>query len=225
MTTPYIEGLVRIQIQFEDESSRVDEIVCHCTVGDAAPSGLTLTQLQAIQTNVDLSVYTGAENIVAFLASSYHYIGSIVTDQQSSSGLQAGNSSFSPHGGGDANPALPRQCAGVISLPQAVRYRGGKGRMYVPGLGNDNVQSDGKTLTSTATARLAGWAISLQTNLSVVSGISPAPQLCILRARTQVVPHTIPKTYEPPFVEVVGTPTCSGILGTQRRRIRKVAHT
>jgi hypothetical protein len=186
---------------------------------------MSVTQLQGIQTAVDNEWAGGSFPLKQLIATTYHYIGSIVTDQQSSTGLQATNVGFTPSaGGGPSGVAVPRQVCGVISLHVQDRYRGGKGRIYIPGIDTTNVNADGKTLVSSTLPVLVGYINSMNAALTVL-GAGEACVLCILRARTQVIPHTVPKTYVPPFFNDVVAVTCSGVLGTQRRRIRKVAHT
>lgn len=223
MTTPYLPGLIRIQWQMSDEAGRVDEIIWH-SVLTGSPAPLTLAQLVNIQTAVNATWNTGSTALSPLIASSYHFNGSIITDQQSATGLQASNAGFTPIPGGDSSgPALPRQVAGVISLQQASRYRGGKGRSYVPGIGNNNINTDGKTMPNTVAQDLGFWINAVATALDTTA--SPTSNFVILRARTQVTPHTVPKTYLPPFTVPVSGFFVSGVYGTQRRRIRKVAHT
>lgn len=212
---PYIPGMAQIRPQYQDSEGRVDEVIFYVLNNIAGP--WTLSQLTTLQSNVD----TVFESWSGVMPSTCKYIGSIVTDRSSNTGLEVTNIGFTPVPGTDTAIQAPRQVAALLSVHGPTRYRGGHSRIYMPQIAQAMVGSDGQTLNSTAQTSLN----ALFTNMnSRGATIVPPVQWAILHSRQQEVPHTVPPTYLPATCVVATGATASNIVATQRRRLRKVAH-
>src|SRR5215831_16924068 len=120
-----------------------------------AVSAPTTAELTAIQTAFD----TGWKNLfLAYASNTAGYKGAIVTDMGSNTGLQVRNDTYVPVFGTIASPPMGDQDCVLISLKTSLRYRGGHGRIYLPGLAQTMTGNDGRTVAApTLTAIQSAW--------------------------------------------------------------------
>lgn len=209
MPAIYHPGVVQIVPHYNIGSGRDAVNVLYWKT---AATGLTPAQLNSVRGVFD----TGWKNIVLnLMPSTISYLGAWVTDMGSNTGAQVTNTGFTPAPGVNASGELGDQVAILMSLHAATRYRGGHSRLYLPGIGVNNVANDGRTLTNTPiTAITTNWG-NLLTSMAAITGTNGGPY-------TPIVWHkkwaTAPNT-----TEDITTMVVSPILATQRRRLRKVS--
>lgn len=209
---PYYTRLLQIRPQYTDSSSSVHENVTWWQFSGSVGLPVSLTELEAVQAQFDTDWYT----LWALVgATGTHYIGSVVTDWQSDTGLEAGNSSFDPLSAGGGVEA-GAQVSALLSYQEGLRYKGGHARTYLPCVGINNI-SNGKNLTSAIPNNLETAWNSVVANQASLTGGPTAPI-------KPVVFHQKPKSGIP-FVQPIVDVVASLELATQRRRLRKAAHT
>jgi hypothetical protein len=221
MAFTYLPYLVKIQAQFKDSEGRIDECVTWWNQNQDSP--LTLTQLQTIQTAFNNAAVSSTYGPLVWIPTTCHYIGAIVSDMSSNTGLFASNAGYTPVAGTGSGTQAARQVAVLISLATTLRYRGGHGRMYLPTISSTMISTDGQTVPSGSVTNLNEWWTALQEAMAALTSPLNCQQV-VLHERMQVVPHTVPPTYKPAFTTNVSTIVVQSIIATQRRRLRKVAH-
>lgn len=177
-----------------------------------AAIGLTSAQLTTVQGVFDTNwkTFWGTVGV-----NSTNYKGSIVTDMASNTGLQVDNSAYTPSGGGITGVAMSDGTAALISLHTLTRYRGGHGRIYLPGVGQTATNGDGRTLASINLTTLVTRWNALITAMSGVAGSAGGPYNPIVwHKKLATAPNT---------VEDILSITAQSVLATQRRRLRKVS--
>lgn len=143
------------------------------------------------------------------------YKGAVVTDVSSAFGLESSNETFVAIPGASGANSIADQVAALISLHVAERYKGGHGRIYVPGLAGNMLQDDGSTIQSVArTALLAMWTDTV-TAMGAISAANGGPLKPIVwHKKWAAHPNTT--------ADILSV-TVQPISATQRRRIRKVS--
>jgi hypothetical protein len=129
-------------------------------------------------------------------------------------GLQVDNSHYSSGGGGAGVVSMSDGTSLLVSLKTALRYKGGHGRIYMPGIDTSVTAGDGRNMSATPLATLNTQLGVLQTTLNGISSANGGPYVWIVWHRKL---HSAPNT-----TEVVLTPLAQQVLATQRRRLRKV---
>lgn len=216
----YIPGLLQIRPQYSIAGA--DDTPENVTwwLGATADIELTAAQLTAIQT-----VFDGAwsDFITAMGSTQDFYTGSIVTDWSTSLGLTVDNTGYTPVAG-SATGSSAAQVAALLSLKEQDRYRGGHGRVYLPGLASNYLQT-GNSLTSGLVTSLESVVSALKgAMLGIPSSNGGGYSQRIFHQKRQVVPHTTPPTYMTPYLSAISGTVVNTIVATQRRRIRKVSH-
>lgn len=183
------------------------------TYWSTAASGLTVAQLTVVQTAFD-TAWSGYWHTYACSLNSY--VGSIVTDMSSNTGAQAGNATYVPVIGAGAATSIPDNCAILMSLKTSTRYRGGKGRLYIPGQDSLSVMADGRTVVAGRVTQFQNLWTNVVSAMSGVAGSSGGPY-------NPIVWHKKLRT-NPNTTEAINSVVVSNILASQRRRLRKVPH-
>lgn len=117
-------------------------------------------------------------------------IGVTGNDMSSNIAPQAG-STHAAIPGSNAGQNIPNGSCGVISYETNLKYKGGHGRVYVPGLPR-NALSDGNTWTATARAAIqAAWA-------AFITEITTVAVPAAVGALTHVIAHRYGKTAAAP---------------------------
>lgn len=182
------------------------------TQWQTAAVGLTTAQLTAIQTAFD-NAWSAWWKALAYTANKY--TGSWVIDSSSATGGQVTNATYSPVAGTLTGVSAYDNTAALLSLKTALRYRGGHGRLYIPGFANSSTNLDGSTIPpATITAMQNGWDSTVAA-LVALSGAAGGPLNPIVwHKRLSSAPNT---------VEAVTGRVAQPVLATQRRRLRKVS--
>ena len=176
-----------------------------------AAVGLTVAQLQAVQTAFD-TAWSGAWK--NWTSSSNRYMGCWVVDMASATGNQVTNALYTPVAGVGASTSWPDMTSGLISLHTATRYRGGHGRLYIPGGTAASVNADGRTLTSTAITQIGAMWANTVSALGALAGTAGGPY-------NPIVWHK-KLASSPNSVESITGVVVQSVIATQRRRVRKV---
>lgn len=177
-----------------------------------AAVGLTIAQLTAIQTAFDGAWSTGWKSL-AYTGN--RYMGSWVIDASSATGAQVTNASYTPVAGLTGSGSVGDQVAMLCSLKTPTRYRGGHGRVYIPGFGQTTINADGQTWTAaTLTAVQTLWT-NTQNAMGSVAGAAGGPlSLAVWHKKLASAPNS---------VEIVSAVVAQSVTATQRRRLRKVS--
>jgi hypothetical protein len=202
----YYEDLLKVQITYTGERNTAANIFY---LSCSAAHGATLDQLET------LAEYIGTQwkdGIMPSISSAVSCETCLVSDWTSADGLtglydvgQAGSLTGDP---------LPAQVATLINYTTNLRYRGGRGRMYLPQATGTELEND----QSWTTDFIGGLEAQLAT---LMSGINE--QTIGSNAVTWVLYHR-GTTHVPQGVEDVLVLTVSPTPGTQRRRVRRVGH-
>jgi hypothetical protein len=133
----------------------------------------------------------------------------------SNTGGQVLNSGYTPSAGTNASAEMGDQVAILLSLKTPIRYRGGHGRIYLPAVGLNNINGDGRTLIpSVATSILAAYT-TFQGAMAGIAGVNGGPfQQIVWHKHLSSAPNT---------TELVSAVVVSPMIATQRRRLRKVS--
>jgi hypothetical protein len=209
---PYYPQLLQVRPQFTDEVGRVHECVLWYIGATESEWPLSDSQLETIQSAFDGSFISNIWG--SYGASAANYVGAAVADWSSSSGLER-PAGHSPESGGNGNE-LPAQVAILTSWHSPTRYKGGHGRTYLPCIGVEVQQDASHIMTGTASDLSGGWT-ELETTMVDIATTAGG-------GFTQVIFHQRPKVGAP-FVSEIPSWTVNTLMATQRRRIRKVAHT
>lgn len=172
----------------------------------------TIPQLTSIQTTVNTAMTT---SWVPLLSSVNQYTGAVVIDSSAATGLQVDNANYTAvPGTGNAVPIQDQVCC-LLSLKQVQRYKGGHSRKYLPGLGLNLLQGDGRTLTPSAVTSIGSWWDGLVTAMAGVTGTNGGPF-------TPIIWHKKQAGFQNTTQAIVQR-TVQSVTATQRRRVRKVS--
>jgi hypothetical protein len=212
MPNNYLPGLMQIRPQYVNMGADTPENVLY--MAGSEPDGYTLTQLEHIQGVFD----TGWSNMWKIMAAEdVTYLGSVITDWTSASGLENSTvGTFTPVAG--LSSGIPSaQVAVLISWTVGLRWRGGHFRTYLPGLAPENLQ-DESHITADTQGNINTQLATLQTALLDISGTFGGPVAIVAFRFKNAKPTDAnrPTTY--PYV----TSGAQTLLATQRRRLRKV---
>jgi hypothetical protein len=208
----YQPKLIQIRPQYSQspaDQDRVENILWLQSVDSGTP---TLTNLQDIQ-----DVFDGAWPTLwhAYGSEDRSYLGSIITDWSSDTGLQNDSvGTFSPTAGTNGVPQPSQVCA-LISLSNGQRYRGGHFRLYLPYVGINAMNSDYKDeLTA-----------SIVTSMTTAfNGVNEALQASTVLGGQNIVLYRFRNDESKAAVYPIADYTVNSIVATQRRRLRKVPH-
>jgi hypothetical protein len=209
MTALYHPGVVTIVPYYDLGHTNPAANVTHW---QTAVTGLTGAMLSAIRTAFDTSWFATWKGVGS---STNNYLGCWVIDNSSSTGLQVTNAGYTPQAGLSPATSWPDSTAALLSLRTVMRYRGGHGRVYIPGLSSVSVQNDGMQLTTATQSTLTTLWTSTVTAMAALSSTSGGPLTPIVWNKKL--------SSNPNSVQPVVTQLVQPILATQRRRLRKVS--
>ena len=218
----YLPGLAQIRSQFGGQRPGYKhEVVAY--VKGQYNTNLTLAVLTNLQLQWD-GLFRSFWNNMS--VSTWQYLGSIVTDRNSNTGLAVDNSGYTPVAGLLPGPAAGEQVAVLVSWKSSTRYKGGHGRWYVPGLSTGAMQDD-TSLASNVVTELQSSLQGLRNGLNGIAAANGGPfDVCTLHQR-QHQPGTgpgVPGPAIPPYIEIPTRGQVNALLATQRRRLRKAPH-
>lgn len=217
MTSAYLPGLIQIRPQYQ--SGEANELTTPENVLWWQSGNLSAFPLTSIQLGVIATAFDPAwANLWKTVGASVHkYMGCIVTDWSSSTGLQLDNRpGFTPVAG-TGSGWCPANVAMLTSLVCGgmPKYRGGHPRVYLPMLGSAAL-NDTYDFSSTAVTNVTNAWASLDTAMSGVGAGNGGPfQQVAFRHRN--VPASA-------AVYTVTHRTVQTRIATQRRRLRKAPH-
>jgi hypothetical protein len=211
--TIYLPGLLQIKPQYDydaDTGHAPENVLWYLSATHTTPS---LANLQAIQNIFDPKWGAVWDPLGV---STHHYNGSIITDYSSNTGLSWNSvGTFTPHAGTAGGSPGPPQLAALISLHVPVRYRGGHPRIYIPQISMGVVSGTANdTILSSVTAAVATAYNTLLTSMTGSGVLGGQTSVAYLHRTDSTLAN--PQPY-PSF-------TVQGLVATQRRRVRKVAH-
>jgi hypothetical protein len=205
----YQPGLVQIRPQYSVGGDDTAENILWAK--GAFTSNLTLSQIQAVQSAFD-TAWANLWKPQSFDTS--EYLGNILTDWSSNTGLQNDTVTiFTPvHGTGGTAPAGAQVCI-LQSLSTGIRYRGGHPRTYFPGVSADILIDPSHIQTSNATTMVTAYN-AVNTALQGVSSGNGGPFnfVIYLHKSNSTLAHVYP----------IAEYAFDTQLATQRRRLRKV---
>lgn len=173
---------------------------------------LTNAQLTQIQLTFD---QVWSTNWAQLGTTSNHYLGSWVIDMSNSTGGQVTNAAYAHVPGTSGSVPVGDQVAALISLRGTLRYRGGHGRIYVPGLSGAMLTSNGATWSGPTLPSLDALWTNTVTAMAGIAGTNGGPF-------TPVIWHKKLKS-NPNSVEPIATHVSQAVTASQRRRVRKVS--
>lgn len=213
MANVYLPGLIQARAQYDtdpDTGRFPENVVWFLSSSTTTPTEANLAAMQTVFDENWPAVWTPVGS------STYHYVGSVLTDWSSNTGLQVTSSPLSaPVVGARGGQPLPRNVSALISYAIALRYKGGHPRTYLPYLGAaamGTVQTD--VIQSEFTSEVASNFSSMVTAMKTSGVLGGQTFVCFLH-RTNALKAT---TYQ------VSSYNVNGTVATQRRRLRKVPH-
>lgn len=203
----YFEDLLKIVLRYAGERNTAENVLYASCLG---AHGATLDELNGLATDIG-----GAWGTYVM-----PYVGSTITlsectcaDWTDADGL-TGVADIGTAGSLTGDP-LTDQVATLINQETLMRYRGGRGRIYIPQPDVTKIE----TGTSWTTAFVDAVTGAVNTFYDHLNEESIGDELL-----TGVLYHRAGnKVVEQGFEEIVGQ-TCSPTPGTQRRRVRRVGH-
>lgn len=214
MPNVYQPRLIQIRAAYDtnvDSGDHPENIFWFQSATGSAP---TVSQLHAICNVFDAGWYPVWAKVGT---SNRHYIGSTATDWSSDLGLQATSvGTYTPEPGAAGATGMPAQVAALISWSNGQRFKGGHFRTYLPWLGAGALlASDHNQLDPTVQGNV-GTAIDTWLSEMLSSGQLGGQTQKLYRHRNNVATAALYSVSE--YSVQLG-------LATQRRRLRRAAHT
>ena len=195
---------IKSALDFTDEADNHALIVLHFGYTGAAPTSGTLTTMAT-------SIGTAwTSNFAPLYSTSGGLLTVVCTDLAASNGAQG---SASPNVSGTrVGGGLPRSTAMLFNHHIAQRYRGGKGRTYMPlGVAGD-ITGGGNWVTSFTNSAQTAWGAFIASTISLTGAAVPLSGFVILSYYLHKALRATPIQYP-----VLST-TANTVPGTQRRR-------
>jgi hypothetical protein len=203
----YYEDLLKIEMLYTGEHNTAANVFYASCAG---AHGATLTQLGDIASSLATAwVAQVMPYIIEAIALEFVKV-SDWTDADGLSQEEAVGTSGSLTG-----EALADQVAGLINYTTLLRYRGGRGRAYIPQPNAAQLSNGGTWTTDYINNLGSGFTNWVNVLNDITIGDDALTFVLYHRSGNKVV--------EQGFEEVVGT-ACSATPGTQRRRVRRVGH-
>jgi hypothetical protein len=187
-------------------AGHVQMVFRHTLVGDLEEMVTTCGAYIGIPTQADVNAISQSwsDNIVSLMNTDYDYIGVRVLHGQDGADPTLWESETGAKNGDAAGLCLPQNCAILIRKLPVVAARRNRGRMFIPGVPEGDVDNKGVVNLSDRTAWTAG-ALAFQAD---VAALDAAGQLEVFHSG-------------PPFAPAaVGALVCDTRIATQRRRLR-----
>lgn len=203
----YYEDLLKIVLQYEGERNTAENVLYASCLG---AHGAALGALDTLAQNIGGKWGT---EIMPYVSAAVTLVNCLVADWTSADGL-TGEYAFDIAGGltGDN---LTDQVATLVNETTLMRYRGGRGRIYIPQPDVTKIES-GTSWTSTFVSDI-DTAITAWADFTNEQSIGDDLLTWVLYHRAGS------KNLEQGFETIIGA-DCSSIPGTQRRRVRRVGH-
>ena len=177
-----------------------------------------LTQAEVDDAALQVAV-AWAANVMPSLTSNVELLQVVVTDVSSLTGPQG--SAVSGINGSSVSSPLPPNVATCVTIRTGLRSRSGRGRVYLPGVGEDKVDGAGVITPAYRSGIEAGFA-DLDADLAALGGtIGPLLMGVLSLYTTDPGPPPVPNT--PRAAGLFNRATVYAVDGTidsQRRRLR-----
>lgn len=200
-------NVIRASIEYVVSGLPAANII-HC---QHALSPLSQTEIEDLAANV-ASVWEG--KVMPLITSNVELVQVVATDVSSQTGVQG--SAVSGTVGASGSAPLPPNIATCVSIKTALRSRNGRGRCYIPGVGEDKVDGAG-TITPAYRAALETAFVDLALDLAA----APTPcNLGVLSLYSQSANPVPPHERAAGVFNVATTFAVDATIDTQRRRLR-----
>lgn len=211
MPNVYKPGLVQIRPQYNDGGVDLPENVTWWLGAFTSP--LSLTQLTNIIAAFD-TAWAAMWKVNAF--DSVHYTGSIITDWSTNAGLQQTSvGTLTPVAGTGGTAPAGSQVSILISKSDGTRYKGGHSRIYLPGV-SATILPDSSHISSGTQGTLVTNYEAVDTAMNGLTSGNGGPFLDVIyRFRNDATKAQVKNT---------ASFKVNLLLATQRRRLRKAAH-
>lgn len=203
----YYEDLLKLQLLYSGEHNTAANILYASCL---SAHGATLDTLNDLAGSL---IEAWASDIMPLVGSTIALVEALVSDWTDADGL-TGNAT-GDHVGGLTGDPLTDQVAVLINEETLMRYRGGRGRIYIPQPDVTKILTGTTWTTAFVTAMSDAITDVFNTVDALSIGDDPLTMVLYHRAGNKVV--------EQGFEEIVEV-TCSPTPGTQRRRVRRVGH-
>lgn len=202
----YFEDLLRVAIKYSGERNTAENIFYASCLG---AHDATLEVLDTVAGDIFTE---WAAQILPYISSAISLIEVLVSDWTSADGLTGSHTGDTA--GSLTGDILTDQVASLQNYVTDMRYRGGRGRMYLPQPDATKIE----TGTTWASAYVADLSAAMETVLAYVDSLEIGDDLL-----TWVLYHrgtdNVVQGFEP-VLSITTNPT----PGTQRRRVRRVGH-
>lgn len=202
----YFADLLKIEMLYSGERDNAANVMWASCAG---AHGATLTNLVGVAN--DLGTKWSTE-ILPMISNNISLVGCQVSDWTSNTGL-SGLQVFSV-AGSNGSGAIPAQACQLINFETVLRYRGGRGRVYLPAAAPASLQ-DNQHWTA---AHITNLEANFSSWLTFANAESLGGDLL-----TMVVYHR-GTTQVPQQVDDILNISAPLELATQRRRVRRVGH-
>lgn len=213
MANQYLPGLLQVRPQYTanpDAPDQTENVLWFQSNTHTTPTATNLLDIQSAFDNNWSAIFN------RYGAASTYYLGSLVTDWSSNTGLEVNSvGTWTPTAGGGATVATAPQVSILISLHIPIRYRGGHGRIYLPHVASGELQAPNyDTIASSLTTSLVTYFNDMVSGMQS-SGVLGGQVMGVYRYRNTPGRNAF---YQFP------TFTVQSHIATQRRRNRKAAH-
>lgn len=203
---PAVAGAVRVEILWTQEGIPCANILHLGYTGDPPDAGELAVLANAVFENF------WSLDFAAIFSTGTTLVGIRCTDLSSDTGAVGEYTSGVT--GTDATGFQPAQASMLVNFAISRRYRGGHPRMYLPGLGRSALDT-ASTWTSDAVSRASVAISAYISGIATVSfGANTVTGPIAISYRNANAPRV------DPLVELITGGVVSGLLATQRRRIR-----
>lgn len=203
----YFEDLLKVEITYTGERNTAANVMYSSCLG---AHGATLSDLNGLAESIGNS---WAENIMPLVSSSVTCETCFVSDWTDADGLTG--SHLQATAGELTGGKLPSQVAVLINEETLMRYRGGRGRIYIPQPDTTKLTTD-QTWDGTFVNSMTDAIVGV---LDAINALSIGDDLL-----TAVLYHRDGNKVVEQGFEAIQAVTANATPGTQRRRVRRVGH-
>jgi hypothetical protein len=210
----YIPGMVKLEHSYQGDRDTAINIQW---LASTEADEFTSADLTAIAT---AAADSWVSHIIPLVSSAITYLGCTAIDYGSAEGL----SEFfaDPTTGGSGSAEMSAQVCAVLGWQGLRRYKGGHSRSYIPGVPS-SLLADNQTLSTAAIDSFNTGGTDYIAALNAIATVAGVTfTFSILHGKLH---NPATKAPIPPYLEPILQPRCDTLLGTQRRRLRRVAHT
>jgi hypothetical protein len=203
----YYEDLIKINLQYEGERNIAENVLFASCLGAHGASADDLDDLAHSISSAWI------EYLMPYIGSTISLVNCLVADWTDADGL-TGVYPVDQEGGLTGDP-MTDQVAVLINEQSLMRYRGGRGRIYLP-QPDVTVIDNGTTWTDEFIGHITDGIVDV---LNVINALSIGDDLL-----TSVLYHRPGSKVVAQGYEDIIAASCSPTPGTQRRRVRRVGH-